>query len=129
MQRRLVRIELGVRNPTGQDGFLIVAPRDEALEWDLRHEIASTSLSWLAERRAWWISASYLPTVRTILERFDDLEVLGAPPPEPVAAVEPVPAPAPALPARFPILARVAEILRRPLATLNGFADRAASNR
>ncbi len=42
MEQRMVRIQLGVRGPAGQEGFVLDAPANEALDWDIRHEIAST---------------------------------------------------------------------------------------
>lgn len=109
---------------------MIIAPRDEALEWDLKHEIASTGRSWRAERQAWWISTSYLPTVRSILARFPDLDVHGAPP---GAAPPPVERPAEPLPApplaRLPLLARAVDLLRRSLSSSTGYAGRATPHR
>ena len=96
-----------VPGPLGARGALLIAPRNEAMEWDLRHEIASTSRYWLRERQAWWVAEPYVPTLRTILSRFEPVPeaapVAAARVVEVSAAVRPEPAAAPG---------------RRPLAAL-----------
>lgn len=88
-------IEFGVSGPSGEDGVLLIAPRDEAMEWDLKHEIASTSRHWVREKEAWWIAAAYVPTLHDIVLRFggevEPLAVEAAGPPTP-RALEPEPA-------------------------------------
>lgn len=69
MESRRIKIESGVRGPGGEVGFLLIAPPSEALDWDIQHEIGSTSRSWVRSRQAWWIAAPYLPAARLIAER------------------------------------------------------------
>jgi hypothetical protein len=64
-------IRQGVPGPSGQMGFLLQAPPDEALDWDIEHEIASTSRCWMSEHRAWWIAMPYLNTAHGIMARFE----------------------------------------------------------
>lgn len=85
------QIVLDVRGPAGEKGALLLAPRDEALEWDLRHEIASTSRYWVAERQAWWIAEPYVPTLHAIVHRFHPGHI-----PEGASSGRPAPAPRPA---------------------------------
>ena len=63
------RIVPGVPGPGGEAGVLLIAPRNEALDWDLRAEVASTSLYWMADRQAWWVAAPYASTAEAILGR------------------------------------------------------------
>ncbi len=62
-------IEQGVRGPRNELGILLHAPPSDELTWDIEAEIVSTRRQWLAERRAWWIAAPYLPTVISIVLR------------------------------------------------------------
>jgi hypothetical protein len=62
-------IERGVPGRRGEEGILLRAPRCEALLWDLEMEIAAARREWLSNQHAWWISASYLPTVINIVLR------------------------------------------------------------
>lgn len=62
MKTEFPTIQIGVPGPDGRPGFLLIVPRDEALEWDIRDEIVSTSRYWVPDRQAWWIAAPYLPT-------------------------------------------------------------------
>jgi hypothetical protein len=71
VERRKWSIREGIPGPAGEPGFLLVAPASEALDWDIEHEIASTSRFWMSKHQAWWIAASYLETVRAIVARFD----------------------------------------------------------
>lgn len=98
MRPNMPHIEFGVSGPSGEDGVLLIAPRDEAMEWDLKHEIASTSRHWVREKEAWWIAAAYVPTLHDIVLRFggevDPLAVEAAgPPTPPVVEREPESAP------------------------------------
>lgn len=68
-----MRIEYGVSGPMGQPGILLVAPRLEALEWDLEHEISDRSRCWMEDRQGWWIARCYSATLREILRRFQSL--------------------------------------------------------
>lgn len=76
MDRATVRIREEVRGPAGQPGFLLIAPPNEKLDWDVEHEVASTCRQWMREQQAWWIAAPYLTTARQIADRF-------SPPPQP----------------------------------------------
>lgn len=51
--------------------MLVVVPRSEALDWDLRDEVASTARYWIAERDAWWVAAPYASTAVSIATRFN----------------------------------------------------------
>jgi hypothetical protein len=62
-------IEQGVRGPRNEEGFLLRAPRTEELVWDLDAEVSSARRAWVPERGAWWIAASYLDTVVSIVLR------------------------------------------------------------
>lgn len=53
-------------------GFLLMVPPDEALDWDVQQEIASTSRHWMASHQAWWVAMPYLSTARLILGRFEE---------------------------------------------------------
>lgn len=108
-----------VPGPLGARGALLIAPRNEAMEWDLRHEIASTSRYWLRDRQAWWVAEPYVPTLRTILARFEPAAEAAPAAPgrvvEVVAAtvrVEAAPAPA-GRPLR-PLAAALARVLGFP---------------
>lgn len=70
MNRGTLRIREGVRGTAGEPGFLLIAPPNEALDWDVENEVASTSRRWMSEHQAWWIAAPYLPTAREIVRRF-----------------------------------------------------------
>jgi len=112
VERHLPVIQLDVPGPGGQAGFLLIAPRNEAIDWDIQNEIASTSRHWLEEHQAWWVAAYYLATARDIVHRF-------APPaPAPVAAAlpgtqePPVPATAPVPAAPRPWTERLVALLR-----------------
>jgi hypothetical protein len=72
-------IEQGVRGPKDQEGFLLRATRTEELVWDLEAEITSVRRTWMVEREAWWIDASYLDVVvRLVLRSFPSVLLLGA---------------------------------------------------
>jgi hypothetical protein len=71
VERRTLDVRCNVRGPAGEPGFLLIAPPSEALDWDVQHEIASTSRYWVASQQAWWIAAPYLSTAREILERIE----------------------------------------------------------
>lgn len=71
MDGRRTGIRLDVRGPAGEAGFLLLAPPSEMLDWDVQHEIASTSRYWMREHQAWWIAAPYRSTAESILVRFD----------------------------------------------------------
>ena len=62
--------------------MLVVVPPSEALDWDLRDEVASTARYWVAEREAWWVAAPYASTAVSIATRFNG----GRPPVEEHAA-------------------------------------------
>lgn len=62
-------IEKGVRGPRDEEGMLLRAPRREELLWDLESEVGSARRVWLEDRQAWWIAASYLQTVVTLVLR------------------------------------------------------------
>ena len=42
------RIVHGVPGPGGEIGVLLLVPRSEALDWDLRDEVATTARYWNA---------------------------------------------------------------------------------
>ena len=69
MERRTYDVRHDVRGPAGEAGFLLIAPPSEALDWDIQHEVASTSRYWVASQQAWWIAAPYLGTAWQILDR------------------------------------------------------------
>jgi hypothetical protein len=50
---------------------LVVVPPSEALDWDLKDEVASTARCWIAERQAWWVAAPYASTAVAIATRFN----------------------------------------------------------
>lgn len=99
MKIELPQIQPDVPGPDGQPGFLLIVPRDEVLDWDIRDEIVSTSRYWVQERQAWWVAAAYLHTAKEIVDRFSPPAPAAPDPisvaPEPIAA-----APAPADPVR-----------------------------
>lgn len=64
------KIQTNVPGPGGQPGFLLIVPRNEALEWDINYEVVSTSRYWMQERQAWWIAAPYLHTAEEIVRRY-----------------------------------------------------------
>ena len=71
-------IEPGVQGPRSEEGFLLRAPRSEALKWDLETEVVSARRQWLEERQAWWIAISYLETViAVVLRSFPSVLVIG----------------------------------------------------
>jgi hypothetical protein len=71
-------IEPGIQGPRSEDGFLLRAPRSEALKWDLETEVVSARRLWLEERQAWWIAMSYLETVLAlVLRSFPSVLVIG----------------------------------------------------
>lgn len=107
------KIENDVVGPAGQPGFLLVSPPDEALEWDIQHEIASTSRHWLPDRQAWWIAAPYLSTARSILSRMDAAPPL---PPQAEAVAPPLAPEAPAPGKRPALWARIQARVRAVLA-------------
>lgn len=73
-------IEIGVPGPRGDDGLLLRARRDEALQWDLENEIVSARRQWIEELGGWWVDASYLQTVVDItLRSFSSVLVLNGP--------------------------------------------------
>jgi hypothetical protein len=49
----------------------MIAPPSEALDWDIEHEIASTSRCWMSKHQKWWIAASYRRTAQAIMARFE----------------------------------------------------------
>ncbi len=63
-------IQLGVRGPRGEAGFLLRAAVDEPLIWDLEHEIVSARRAWRIEEQGWWIALSYFDTAIDIVLRF-----------------------------------------------------------
>lgn len=70
-------LEGGVAGPRGQLGYLLRAPQDEALSWDLANEITSTGCRWMDERAGWWIATSYFDTaVELVLRAFSSVLVL-----------------------------------------------------
>ena len=71
MERRKYDVRHDVRGPAGEAGFLLIAPPSEALDWDIQHEVASTSRYWMASQQAWWIATPYLSTARQILDRLE----------------------------------------------------------
>jgi hypothetical protein len=71
-------IEAPVPGPRREDGFLLRAPPNEALTWDLEAEVVSARRAWIEERQAWWIAGSYQSTVvRLVLRTFPSVLVLG----------------------------------------------------
>ena len=77
------RIISGVPGPAGEPGVLLLVPPSEALDWDLKEEVASTSRHWMADRQAWWVAAPYAATAAAIVLRIhgpaSPLEALGRP--------------------------------------------------
>jgi hypothetical protein len=71
LNRWTARIIYGVPGPTGEPGVLVVVPPSEALDWDLKDEVASTARYWNAEREAWWVAAPYASTALVIATRFN----------------------------------------------------------
>lgn len=72
-------IELGVQGPRGEAGFLLRAHGDEALAWDIEHEVVSARRCPAPECDGWWVDASYLETVVEVtLRTFSSVLVLGA---------------------------------------------------
>jgi hypothetical protein len=63
-------VELGVRGPRDDLGFLLSASTDEAFVWDLENEIGSSRLSWEGGKKGWWIASSYLEKTLEIALRF-----------------------------------------------------------
>jgi hypothetical protein len=63
-------VELGVRGPRGDVGFLLSASTAEAFVWDLEHEIVSSRRQWEGTKKGWWIASSYLDTTIDIALRF-----------------------------------------------------------
>ena len=55
--------------PSGEPGVLLLVPPSEALDWDLKDEVASTARYWLAERQAWWVAKPYASTAVAIVTR------------------------------------------------------------
>ena len=49
--------------------MLLLVPRSEALDWDLKDEVASTARYWMADRQAWWVAAPYAATAEAIVHR------------------------------------------------------------
>lgn len=49
--------------------MLLMVPRSEALDWDLKDEVASTARYWMADRQAWWVAAPYAGTAEAIVFR------------------------------------------------------------
>ncbi len=62
-------IETGVRGRRGDEGILLKAPWSEELVWDLEMEVAAARREWFPDRQVWWIAASYLRTVVSIVLR------------------------------------------------------------
>lgn len=56
-------IELGVPGPRGEAGLLLRAHGNEALAWDVEHEIVSARRCRAVDCDGWWVDASYLETV------------------------------------------------------------------
>lgn len=83
MNTRSPRIIHGVPGPSGEPGVLLLVPSSEALDWDLRDEVASTSRHWMADRQAWWVAAPYASTAVAIVTRLHGnrlrVEELGRP--------------------------------------------------
>lgn len=72
-------IELGVRGPRGEAGFLLRAHGEEALAWDIEHEIVSARRCLAPDCDGWWVDASYLETVVEVtLRTFSSVLLLGA---------------------------------------------------
>ena len=70
-------LQSGVPGPKGQPGYLLRAPEQESLAWDLENEIATTGHLWLEELGGWWVAASYFETlVDLILRTFPSVLVL-----------------------------------------------------
>jgi len=65
------RIVHGVPGPGGEIGVLLLVPRTEALDWDLRDEVATTARYWMAERGAWWVASPYAATAVAIATRLN----------------------------------------------------------
>ena len=63
-------LELGVRGPRGEAGFLIQAEFPEGLVWDLENEIVSSRRAWLSAEEGWWVASSYFDTALDIVLRF-----------------------------------------------------------
>ena len=63
------KILRGVPGPAGEPGVLLMVPRSEALDWDLKDEVASTARYWMADRQAWWVAAPYAATAEAIVFR------------------------------------------------------------
>ena len=63
------RIIHGVPGPSGEPGILLLVPPSEALDWDLKDEVATTARYWMADRQAWWVAASYASTAAAIVAR------------------------------------------------------------
>lgn len=130
MESNVPRIEFGVSGPSGEEGVLLVAPRNEAMEWDLRHEIASTSRYWIHERQAWWIAAPYVPTLHDIVLRFGGVPQL----PDTAATALDTnggpPSAGPAVPdGSLPWWSALASRLDRLLGTISRVRPRAAPSR
>ena len=62
-------IEKGVRGPRNEEGIFLRAHRREELLWDLEAEVVSARRVWDESRQGWWIAASYLETVVTLVLR------------------------------------------------------------
>lgn len=63
-------VELGVRGPRGEAGFLIQSSFPEGLVWDLENEIVSARREWLSSQEGWWVASSYFDTAVDIVLRF-----------------------------------------------------------
>jgi hypothetical protein len=63
-------LELGMRGPRGEAGFLLNGPPCEGLLWDLEHEVASSRRLWLSDEEGWWVACSYFDTVLDVVLRF-----------------------------------------------------------
>jgi hypothetical protein len=69
LNTRTPRIIHGVPGPSGEPGVLLLVPPSEALDWDLKDEVASTARHWMADRQAWWVAAPYASTATAIVTR------------------------------------------------------------
>lgn len=69
MRTRTARIIHGIPGPSGEPGVLLLVPVSEALEWDLKEEIASTARYWMPDRQAWWVAKPYAATAVAIVSR------------------------------------------------------------
>lgn len=70
-------IQLGVAGRRGEDGFLLRAPLNEALAWDIESEVLSLRRAWIDERSGWWIARCYLEVViDVVLRSFPAVQVV-----------------------------------------------------